>query len=107
SGAEGPRWMVFNDRGDLIDHSRNLADENLLAARAPRLGKADLPGRVVDRQGRPWRISVRRVRPVAVPAPGSRAAARAAPADAETSGTFHPGLVLTVAAPLGPMEATL
>jgi signal transduction histidine kinase len=106
-GAERLRWMVFDDRGHRIDHSRNLADADLTAAWVPRLGTAELPARLVDRRGRSWQISQRRIQRITSLASGSRVAERAAPADLEPAGTLHPGLVLTVAAPLGPMEATL
>jgi signal transduction histidine kinase len=107
SGAERLRWMVFDDRGQRIDHSRNLTGEDLTAAWVPRADTALQPGRLVDRRGRPWRVAHRRIGPNAAPATGSRAAATARPADPEPAATFHSSLVLTVAAPLGPMEATL
>jgi signal transduction histidine kinase len=106
-GAERLRWMVFDERGQRIDHSRNLADSDLTAAWSPGPGNAELPGKLVDRTGRSWRVAQRRVRPTPAPASGSRAAAAAAPAEPDASGTLHPGLVMTVAAPLAPMNATL
>jgi signal transduction histidine kinase len=99
--------MVFDDRGHRIDQSRNLADADLTAAWAPRPDTAKLPERLVDRRGRPWQVSQRRIWPTAALASGSRAAARAAPADPDGTGTLYPGLVLIAAAPLGPMQATL
>jgi signal transduction histidine kinase len=105
SGAERLRWMVFNEQGHRIDHSRNLADLDLTAAWVP--GGAGLPARLVDRRGRPWRISQRWIRPTAPPASGSRVETIARPTDPEPGATFEPSLMLTVAAPLGPMEATL
>jgi signal transduction histidine kinase len=107
TGAERLRWMVFDDRGDRIDHSRNLADADLTAAWIPHPGFPLLPARLVDRHGRPWRISQRRIRPTAAPGSGSRAALRAPPGSPDPTELFHPSLVLTVAAPLGPMETTL
>src|SRR5262249_60044094 len=99
------RWMVFDDRGGRIDHSRNLVDADLTSAWIPPHGAAELPGRLVDRLARPWQIAQRRIRPTAHAASGSRAAERAAPAEPEPTGGFHSGLVPTVGAPRGPIEA--
>lgn len=107
-GAERLRWMVHDDRGHRVDHSRNLADADLTAAWAPRPGTAELPDRLADRQGHTWRVSQRRIRSGAAPASGSQAAARRGEAtDPDRPEVLHPSLVLTVCAPLGPMEATL
>ncbi len=76
SGAERLRWMVFDDRGHRIDHSRNLADADLTSAWVPHTETAELPRRLIDLHGRPWQVSQRRIRPTATLASGSRAAAR-------------------------------
>ncbi len=107
SGAERLRWMVFDDRGHRIDHSRNLADADLTSAWLPHSDTAELPRRLIDRRGRPWQVSQRRIRSTAIRPSGSRAAAHATPDDQDAMAIFHPSLVLTVAAPLGPMESTL
>jgi signal transduction histidine kinase len=108
SGADRLRWMVLDDRGRRLDHSRNLADADPTADWSPRPGTAELPDRLADRQGRAWRVSRRRIDPAAAPTSGSRAAAhREGPTDREPTEVLHPCLVLTVYAPLGPMEATL
>jgi signal transduction histidine kinase len=107
AGDERLRWMVFDQPGHRIDHSRNLAESDLTPAWIPGPGTASLPGWLADRRGRPWRLAQRRIQATAVPASGSRAAASAAPAEPDPSGGFHSELVLTVAAPLGPTEATL
>jgi signal transduction histidine kinase len=107
TGDERLRWMVFDDRGHRIDHSRNLDDADLTAAWVPPHGTSGLPRRLADRRGRPWRVSQRRIQASAALASGSRAATGGAPADPEPAGTLHSGLVLTVAAPVGPMDATL
>jgi len=99
--------MVFDDGGHRIDHSRNLVDAELTPAWFPSSGTAELPARLVDRRGYPWQVSQRRIKSTTAPASGSRAALVAAPANPDPAGIFYPGLVLTVAAPLGPMEGTL
>ena len=101
SGADRLRWMVFDDRGRRVDRSRNLDGSALTTAWTPRPGVAHLPARLADRQGRTWRVSQRRIGAVASVAPP---AGSNHPATAET---LHPFLVLTVCAPLGPVEATL
>jgi signal transduction histidine kinase len=107
SGADRLRWMVFDGRGRRVDHSRNLSGGDLTPAWAPRPGAAELPARLLDRSGRPWQISQRRLRGGVSPESGSKAAARAGPAIPDSSQHLHPSLVLTVAAPLAPVEATL
>ena len=108
SGADRLRWMVFDDRGRRVDHSRNLVDADLTAAWTPRAGTAELPARLVDRQGRSWRASQRRIRPDGAHRSGSRAAVdRKEAADPDASEVLHPSLVLTACAPLDPTEATL
>jgi signal transduction histidine kinase len=107
AGAERIRWMVFEEGGRRIDHSRNLADSDLTALLVPRAGTAEARGRLVDRQGGSWQVSQVRIRPTAPPASGSDAAVRAAPADPDSPEVLYPGIILTVAIPLAPMEATL
>src|SRR5262249_5079128 len=108
SGADRLRWMVFDEKGHRVDHSRNLADADLTAAWTPQPGTGELPAHLVDRRGRAYRGSQRRIRPDAAAASGSRAAVRREPADDwQPAERLHPSLVLTVCAPTGPMEAIL
>ena len=108
SGPERLRWIVFDDRGRRIDHSRNLVDADLTDAWIPRPGIADLPARLVDQQGRSWRASQLRIRPNAAAASGSRVAAHLkGEAASDASELLHASLVLTACAPIDPIEATL
>jgi signal transduction histidine kinase len=108
SGPDRLRWMVFDGRGRRVDHSRNLVDADLTPYWAPRAGDPGLPGRLVDRRGRTWRVSQLWLRPGIAPASGSQATQRQqAPGASDPAETVYPSLVLTVCAPLGPTEATL
>jgi two-component system, OmpR family, sensor kinase len=108
SGPERLRWIVFDDRGRRIDHSRNLVDADLTDAWIPRPGIADLPARLVDQQGRSWRASQLRIRPNAAAASGSRVAAHLkGEAASDASELLHASLVLTACAPIDPIETTL
>jgi signal transduction histidine kinase len=108
TGADRLRWMVFDEKGHRVDHSRNLAEADLTAAWTPHPGRAELPAHLRDRRGRTWRVSQRRLGPGAAELSGSRAAVRHEPAvDPQPPEALHPALVLTVCAPIGPMEATL
>jgi signal transduction histidine kinase len=108
SGADPLRWMVFDERGHRVDHARNLTAAEFTADWIPRPGTADLPPRLVDRRGRTWRVSQRRIEPGAVSASESKTAgSRAESNDPQPSEVLHPSLVLTVCTPIGPMEATL
>jgi two-component system OmpR family sensor kinase len=108
SGPERLRWMVYDDQGRRIDHSRNVVDVDFTDALTSHPGTAELPARLVDRQGGVWRVARRRIRPEAATATGSRAAAdRQEWTDAHASEVLHPSLVLTAWASLDPIEATL
>ena len=108
TGPDRLRWMVFDDQGRRVDHSRNLANAEVPADWTPRAGTTRLPGRLRDGQGRAWRVSQRRLSPAAFLGTGSKAAANPRPPDdAEPRVALFPSLVLTVCAPLAPMEATL
>jgi len=108
SGPERLRWMVFDPAGRRIDHSHNLVDAELSAAWIPRPGTTLLPGRLADGKGRFWKISQRAI---------SSRSAEPSRMQAETDSTrtndspvteiFYPFLVLTVCAPLDPMQSTL
>jgi two-component system, OmpR family, sensor kinase len=108
SGDDRLRWMVFDDRGRRLDHSRNLDEADLTSAWTPRAGTAELPARLVDRRGRSWRASQRRIRPDGAHGSGSRAAAhREEVAVSDASEVIHPSLILTACAPLDPAEEML
>lgn len=98
SAADRLRWMVFDDRGRRIDQSRNLNDAELTPAWTPRPGTADLPRRVADRHGHAWRVSQRQIHPSEV---------HAVPGEPRRADNKYPFLVLTVCAPLEPMETML
>jgi signal transduction histidine kinase len=108
SGPERLRWMVFDPAGRRIDHSHNLVDAELTALWNPGPGKTGLPGRLADGKGRLWKLSQRAI---------SSGSARPFRSTAETDSTrtsdspsaeaFYPFLVLTVCAPLDPMQSTL
>ncbi len=100
AGPDRLRWMVFDDRGRLVDRSANLVDAELTPAWMPRPGSADLPARLADLKGDPWRIGQRRI----VPPP------RSVPRRSDGQGPrarLFPTIVLAVAAPVGPADATL
>jgi two-component system, OmpR family, sensor kinase len=108
SGAERLLWMVFDDQGRRVDHSRNLVDADLTAAWTPDARTATVPARLADRRGRNWQTSQRSIRPDGDHKSGSRAAASLkVPAHSDSSQLLHPFLVLTAYAPLDPMEETL
>jgi signal transduction histidine kinase len=107
-GAERLLWMVFDDRGRRVDHSRSLDEADLTEEWTPRLGEEDPPPRLVDRKGRAWRVARRVIRPAPAPASGSRAAASAGEVPpADPAEVFAPSLVVTAGVPLGPTEAAL
>ena len=108
SGPDRLRWMVFDNRGQCIDHSRNWVDSDATAAWIPNPKTAEISARLVDRRGRNWRASRRRIRADAIPASGSKTAAYLN--DGAISGAsevLSPSLVLTAYAALDPIEATL
>ena len=57
SGPERLRWIVFDEQGRRIDHSRNLIDAELTADWIPRHGDVKLPSRLVDGLGRSWQVA--------------------------------------------------
>ena len=108
SGPERLRWMVFDPAGHCIDHSHNLVDAELTAAWNPGSGKTALPGRLADAKGRVWKLSQCAIS-------SASAQPSRSPAQRDSTGTdgthtaevFYPFLVLTVCAPLDPMQTTL
>jgi signal transduction histidine kinase len=109
SGPDRLRWMVHDGHGRRINHSRNLADANLTRDWSPRNDAAELPDRLVDRQGRNWRVAQLRLNPgQVVTSSGSNVAGSwEGSRDHVPPGVLYPALVLTVCAPIDPMECTL
>jgi two-component system, OmpR family, sensor kinase len=108
SGTDQLRWTIFDNRGQCVDHSRNWADSDLAAAWIADPKTALLSAHLVDRRGRNWRASQRRIRPDTVLASGSKAAAHLKEsAIADASEVFHPSLTLIAYAALDPIEAAL
>ena len=101
SGADRLRWIVLDEAGRPIDHSRNLDDAGLAPVWTANGATGDLPSRLVDRAGHGWRVSQIRIRPIA------RTESVAAPPDPEGSAPLHPFLILTAFAPLSPLESAL
>jgi two-component system OmpR family sensor kinase len=101
--ADGPnrlRWTVHDDRGHRLGHSQNLDASSLTPAWTPDPDDLKPPRQLEDRDGLLWRIARRRVEPNAALV----LAQKAEPGD---SGTLHKALLLTVAAPLAPVDRTL
>ena len=105
SGPERLRWMVHDDQGRRIDHSRNLVDANLTREWVPRRPDGHVPVRLTDRQARHWQAAQRRiVRGMAVA--GSPVAGSEVP-DRDLPGVLYPALILTVCAPSDPVDQTV
>jgi signal transduction histidine kinase len=108
SGPDQLRWLVFDDRGRRLDHSRNWSEAELAAQGADQPETPQMTVRFVDRQKTSWLVSRRRVRPDMPPGSGSKAAEhQVAPAESSAGEILHPSLVVVVYAPLGPSEAAL
>ena len=108
AGPERLRWMVFDPAGHRIDHSHNLVDAELTALWNPGPGKTGLPARLADGKGRFWRLSQRAISSGSARPLGSRADRDSTPtSDSPSAEVFYPFLVLTVCAPLDPMQSTL
>lgn len=90
TGEDRLRWLVLDDRGGVVDGSKDL---HFLI---PSPGTADLPGRLVDARGHAWRVAQRRL-----------GAAEPRERDPEDDGPPHHSLTLTACAPMEPMAATL
>jgi heavy metal sensor kinase len=91
-GGEPVRWTIHDDRGRLVDHSPDLAEDNPLRRAAP--AEADDPGlQTADLGGEPWLLRQRRLRATSEVAGGSE--------------KKYAALLLTAAVPLGPARARL
>jgi two-component system OmpR family sensor kinase len=103
------RWMVHNQAGQLLDHSRNWDNANLTSEWGSRISETNIPTRLADSSGQIWLSLQRTLNPVPslsksdpngkrplqtghVPEPDSR---------------FYPSLSLSVFTPLAPVEQTL
>ncbi len=108
SGPDQLRWLVFDERGRRLDHSRNLGDADLDLSWTPMPETLNGPDRVPDRWGKGWRIAQQRIGPTSLPGSSVRVATR----DVEVRPVGspeerHPSLVIVVGAPLGNANATL
>jgi signal transduction histidine kinase len=102
------RWAVFDEGGNLVDHSRSLPEEDLASTWRPEPGTARLPRLLSDRQGREWRVAQRKIGPRSQPGTGSAiVVGRGRQAGGARRGLFRNAFVLTVCAPLDPMRSTL
>jgi signal transduction histidine kinase len=107
SGADHLRWLVLDDGGRRVDHSRNFDEAGIPAEELARPAGPGR-GRLSDRHGGAWRVSRRVLRPDVLAASGSRAAGQGGePAAPDHPEALHPHLTLIACAPLGPTEATL
>jgi signal transduction histidine kinase len=108
TGPDQLRWLVFDDRGRRVDHSRNWTDVELSTAGTHQPEMTQMTDRFVDTQKTTWLLSRGRIRPEGPPALGSRAAEhQIAPAESSAGEVLYPFLVVVVYAPLGPSQATL
>jgi signal transduction histidine kinase len=102
-------WVVYDGRGSVVERSTAAGAFDLSGALEdfPAVGHYHVtrPGR----DGRPWRLAVRRLLPArpsaAIAAP--RAPGERTPARGVGGKTVHPSLVIAAGAPLGPVEASL
>lgn len=98
---EQVRWAVFDGRGRIVDHSRNLAAENLQdeAWSASVVNEPAIDA--ASERGQPWRIRHRRLQA------GGTASLPGDPADAGKQDPKYPVLILRAGASLQPMRTTL
>jgi two-component system OmpR family sensor kinase len=107
-GPDRLRWLVFDDRGRRVDHSRNWTEAELSAQWAHQPENALATDRFVDHQRTTWLVSHRQVLPGVPPGLGSRAAEhQVAPAEASAGEVLHRHLVLIVCVPIFPSQAAL
>jgi heavy metal sensor kinase len=96
------RWVVFDDRGRLVERTWDLGSEDLGRIRALAPDYSHIHARFVDRERRNWRLVVRRIS--AVGAGDEREdESDSAPAPQRR----HPSLVLAAGTSAGPIEAEL
>lgn len=90
-GPDRLRWIVFDGDGQVVDRSPNLDDPGLSPEWTQQLGSTKPPERLRDRRGSAWKMALRRLGPV----------------DRAGDAPYPRELILTVAAPLAPVELTL
>jgi heavy metal sensor kinase len=101
-GAAGEQvcWLVRNENGETVDHSRQPGCEALMTEAAGVIGAAGQPTpHRIDWQGQGWVVTQRQVR-----SPG---VSRGARPDGDQNPKKHSLLVFTVAVPLAPVASTL
>lgn len=102
AGDDAIRWLVLNPHGTRVDQSRNYSENEFTATEMSR--SAD---QTVDRLGRRWRVSHRRIVSGSIET-GSRAAAdRQDPVILDPPVSSFPFLELVALAPIDPVSATL
>jgi two-component system, OmpR family, sensor kinase len=108
TGPDRLRWLVFDDRGRRVDHSRNWTETELAAQGAEQDSTLEMTERFVDHQKTTWLVLGRRVLPNVPPGLGSGAARhQVAPAESSPGEVLHPYLMIVVLAPLNPSKAML
>jgi signal transduction histidine kinase len=102
------QWIVFDDQGRRIDHSRNWTDAERAAQSLSHSAAGGKTDQFVDAENMRWLVARRQVLPGTPPGLGSRAAERlVVSAEASPKEVLHPSLLFVVCAPLNPREATL
>ena len=74
TGPDRLRWLVFDDHGGRVDHSRNWTEAELDREGADQTSTSEMPERVVDHSKKTWLVFRRRVLPDVPPGLGSGAA---------------------------------
>ena len=100
-------WVVFDGRDRLIDHSPGSPADDFLGVPARTPGSGHTHFNLEGREGRRWRVTVRRL----LPGAGDRAVIHdeedETPDLPRTHAPMASSLILATAAPLGPVEASL
>jgi two-component system, OmpR family, sensor kinase len=108
TGPDRLRWLVFDDRGRRVDHSRNWTEAELASEGADQTPTSEMTDRVVDHLKKTWLVFRRRVLPDVPPGLGSGATRHeVAPAESSPGEVLHPYLMIVVHAPINPREAML
>jgi two-component system OmpR family sensor kinase len=108
TGPDRLRWLVFDDRGGRVDHSRNWTEAELAREGADQTSTSEMPERVVDHSKKTWLVFRRRVLPDVPPGLGSGATRhQVAPGESSPGEVLYPYLMFVVHAPLDPSKAML